>query len=84
MNQIQRDLTYRLDVVQSICKQYGYKSEDCQYSIQIWESQHVMNMFYSQMFLYSKFILLTAGFFILGYILYFRFFKVKTKQKPKE
>ena len=79
MNQIQRDLTYRLDAVKSVCGRYGQESEICQQSIQLWESQHTMNIFNARMFLYIK---LAGGaliIFILGIYFYSYFLKLKTK-----
>jgi len=84
MNQVQRDLTYRQDAVQQVCDQYGQESEICQQSIQIYESQHVGNVFNDQMFSYIK---LTGGilaFFILGTLLFTWFFKLLTLKINKQ
>ena len=44
MNQIERDLTYRLDALKEGCNEYGWESEWCKSSIQIWEEQHRFNI----------------------------------------
>ena len=80
MNQIQRDLTYRLDGVRAVCEQNGLESEACQQSIQLWESQHAINVVSSQIFLYSKFILVAVGFFIIGYYFLLQFLKFKAQK----
>lgn len=79
MNQIQRDMTYRLDAVDSICEQYGRESETCQQTIQAWETQHSTNVLSTQVFFYLQ---LTVGVFIiifLTFTLYSWFLKSKQK-----
>lgn len=76
MNQTQRDQTYRLDAVKSICEQHGRESELCQQAIHIWETQHAMNVFYSQV----SFIGSILGFIVLGIFLCFLILKPKTNK----
>ena len=78
MNQTQRDLTYRLESLKQICSQYGYNSETCQRSTEIWESQHAMNVLYSQVSFFGSIL----GFFVLGIILCFFILKPKTNKAP--
>lgn len=44
MNQVERDLTYRLDALKAGCDQYGWDSEWCKASTEVWENQHKMNV----------------------------------------
>ena len=44
MNQVERDLTYRLDALKAGCDNYGWESEWCRTSMEIWQSQHNMNV----------------------------------------
>lgn len=79
MNQIQRDETYRLNAVESICEQYGRESEICRQAIQTWETQHSTNIVRPQAFLYIK---LTGSVFvilILALTSYSWFLKLKQK-----
>lgn len=77
MNQIQRDLTYRLDAVQLVCEQYGTRSEICQQSIQLWELQHAANMRSAQMSFYIQCMWIIIGLFVMGFILFYQFLKYK-------
>ncbi|OHA03282.1 MAG: hypothetical protein A3J10_01910 [Candidatus Sungbacteria bacterium RIFCSPLOWO2_02_FULL_54_10] len=74
VNQIQRDLAYRLDALQSICEQYGAQSEMCQQSIQLWELQHAANVRSAHISFYihriGTIISLLIGLIILGFILW--------------
>lgn len=79
MNQIQRDLTYRLDAVQQTCNTYGQESEQCQQLMSLWESQHATNLFNAQMFLYVKLIGSILVIFILGIFIYIWFLKFKAQ-----
>lgn len=81
MNQIQRDFTYRLDAVRSVCEQHSYESQECQQSIQLWEHQHNWNLFYTKVFLYDKFVLYVAGFLILSFFIFSYFLKLFLKSK---
>jgi len=77
MNQLQRDATYRLDALKSICEDHGYDSEACQQSIQIWESNHSSNVLSAKAsFVGSVFLILILA-TILGVSLYSRFLKSK-------
>ncbi len=66
MDQIQRDLTYRKEALQSICNEYGYESKKCQQSIEIWERQHSANFLTSQ----TSAILFVTVFIIIAYFLF--------------
>lgn len=90
MNQIQRDLTYRLDAVKSVCEQHGQESNTCQQAIQFWESQHAMNVFNAQVNIFNAQVLsytkLIGGVlvvFVLGIILYSWFLKSKCIKDKK-
>jgi len=84
MNQLQRDLTYRLEAVQSVCDQNGEESQACKDVVQLFESQHNMNMFSSSVFLYGELIALTFSVFIFGCFLYFQFIKSKAEKENKK
>lgn len=43
MTQIERDLTYRLDALKSVCSYHGIDSLECQSSIDLWSIQHEAN-----------------------------------------
>ena len=43
MNQVELDLTYRLDALKAGCNQYGWESEWCITATQAWLEQHNMN-----------------------------------------
>jgi len=68
MNQLERDYTYRLDLVKAICEQHGYESQDCQQSMEIWQIQHNLNV----MFHYAS---QTFWFFLLGLFLFWIYTK---------
>lgn len=76
MNQTQRDLTYRLDAVQSICQRHSSGSEVCQQSIQLWELQHETNVFSAQISSYIKSAWSIVGLCILGIVLFSWFLKM--------
>ena len=83
MDQIQRDLTYRLDALLQICDRYGYESDICQQSIQIWKSQHSANMLFANHERYTSWmssVEIILIFVILGTILYFWFPKLKSQK----
>lgn len=48
MNQVERDLTYRLDALKATCSQYGLESEMCKNSMQLWQEQHDWNVKYEK------------------------------------
>ncbi|MDD2935275.1 MAG: hypothetical protein PHX25_02255 [Candidatus Pacebacteria bacterium] len=66
MDQVERDLTYRLDAVKSVCNNYGLESSECLQSQQIWENQYKTNL------LSSKFSNILSGLFVIivGIILF--------------
>lgn len=65
MDQITRDLTYRLDALKSICQTYGFESESCQYSLEIWNRQHAWNVLFSKLSDMMDGVLLFIFFFIV-------------------
>jgi len=79
MNQVERDLTYRLNALKAGCDQYGWDSEWCKTSTQIWEDQHKMNVVmekygdYAVIFLIVLVVLLIP--FLLGW-------KLTNKETP--
>ena len=48
MNQVERDLTYRLDALKAVCNQYGLESYECKAYTQIWQDQHEWNVKYEK------------------------------------
>ncbi|MDO8589849.1 MAG: hypothetical protein Q7R69_01075 [bacterium] len=48
MNQVERDLTYRLDALKATCNQYGLQSYECKTSMEIWQDQHDWNVMYEK------------------------------------
>lgn len=83
MNQVQRDLTYRREAVEKVCEQNGYESQICQESMQIWESQHNMNLLSARFSFYAEIIFVIMGLLVFGYFLFFRFLKPKTGADKK-
>ena len=79
MNQTQRDLTYRLDAVRQACDQYGQESDICQQSIQLWKSQHDMNVFNVQISFYIKLAGSVLVIFVFSMFVYSKFLKLKTR-----
>ena len=63
MNQVELDLTYRLDELKAMCNQYGWESEMCKTSVQLWLDQHKMNLMIEK---YSDY--LEIGFIIILFI----------------
>ncbi|OGI61093.1 hypothetical protein A2814_02030 [Candidatus Nomurabacteria bacterium RIFCSPHIGHO2_01_FULL_38_19] len=84
MDQLQRDLTYRLDAVKQICNQYGQESDMCQQSMQLWESQHSMNTFNTQVLFYLKLTGSILIIFIVGFFIYSSILKSRTQKDQKQ
>ena len=44
MNEVTRDLTYRLDIVKEVCGTYGWNSTKCVQVRDMWQRQHDANV----------------------------------------
>ena len=89
MTQTQRDLTYRLDALKSICETSGYQSEICQSSIGVWTIQHDMNVRMEKFAVYNSWfsllfwtLLICFFIYIAGFSHCLRNFKPHTPAPP--
>lgn len=86
MDQLERDLTYGLDGVRATCIQYGWKSSECQNSIEIWQNQHNWNIKFEKYndYLGVGFIIIVLIItlpFLVGHVLKHQAYKKKEEVK---